>query len=363
MSGNAVTIRPYRQGDEEEIVRLLESTFASWPRDASLGYWRWKYQECPLGKSAIYVAEHKSGIVGTDSRHPIAIHIAGARTLCEQRTDLTIHPDFRGQGLFGKITERLNEASAGSGVKLSYAVESNPNLVKRWQRAGAMQPARRVINLIRIRNIERYAEVRPGYPPLRKLVLKLVAGYGRLRTTPLERRENGTGCVIETINRFDERADSFFRTASQGYDFIIERNRDYLNWRYCDPRVGPYTVLLGSQSREMLGYIVLKAGEWRQGYGVGHIVDLLALPGRDDVAESLIEGAFRHFDGAGVNEISAWMIANHPYRRLLRKHGLLDLGQNACFNMFLYVNDQAIVDSLADREKRVYLAHGDFYWV
>ena len=59
-------------------------------------------------------------------------------------------------------------------------------------------------------------------------------------------------------------------------------------------------------------------------YPVGFIMDLLALDGREDVAENFAKFAVDYFDGMGVNVVHAQVIGGHPYERMLGKYGLLD---------------------------------------
>jgi hypothetical protein len=53
-----------------------------------------------------------------------------------------------------------------------------------------------------------------------------------------------------------------------------------MNWRYCDPARGRFTVRVAERNGKILGYLVFKISE-----GSGYIVDLLALPGRIDESQ------------------------------------------------------------------------------
>ena len=67
MSQEAIT-RPYKKGDEEEIVRLLQTVFVGWPKFdlqcSSLEHWKWKYLENPLKLNAVALAEFDGKLVG-----------------------------------------------------------------------------------------------------------------------------------------------------------------------------------------------------------------------------------------------------------------------------------------------------------
>jgi hypothetical protein len=121
---------------------------------------------------------------------------------------------------------------------------------------------------------------------------------------------------ISTIRSFDERMDAFCATAAAPFALVHRRTTSSLNWRYCDPRGGAFTVRLAEQDGHVLGYLVLAArGE------IGYIADVLALPGRLDVVRSLVEDALRILDEAGIVQARCWMPAVHPYNAVLRLYG------------------------------------------
>ncbi len=70
---------------------------------------------------------------------------------------------------------------------------------------------------------------------------------------------------------FDDRFESFLERASGGCDVIPLRSVEYLDWRFCDPRVGRFVVRAAEEGSELVDYSVVHAIGSR-----GHIVDLLA---------------------------------------------------------------------------------------
>ena len=63
-------VRPYRLGEEEEIVELLELVFNGWPQFdlncASLEHWRWKYLDNPLKMNTVAVEISNNKIIGCE---------------------------------------------------------------------------------------------------------------------------------------------------------------------------------------------------------------------------------------------------------------------------------------------------------
>jgi hypothetical protein len=129
---------------------------------------------------------------------------------------------------------------------------------------------------------------------------------------------------IRDITRFGVEINKFWEQVKDGYDFIIEKTMDYLNWRFCDPRGGFYKVLLASDESQVVGYIVYKINRYREDYPVGYIMEVLALPDRSDVVDSLISVVVERFDSFGVNIVHAQVVKGHPYESLLKRHGFVD---------------------------------------
>jgi hypothetical protein len=162
-------------------------------------------------------------------------------------------------------------------------------------------------------------KLRPGRSP-RKLGRSL-ASFARwlaldLRERVISRRQQGW--KLHTVERFDDRTNEFWQEASEPFDFILLRTKDILNWRYADRRAGPFTIRTAEQDERILGYATMRTMK-----GVGYLADVLALPGRLDVVESLVRDAAHHLRRRGVSTVQCWMHSNHPYVGALRNSGFL----------------------------------------
>jgi hypothetical protein len=129
---------------------------------------------------------------------------------------------------------------------------------------------------------------------------------------------------IKKVSSFDDRIDVFWEEVKGSYDFIVEKSREYLNWRYCDIRGGDYKVYLAEELSSILGYIVLRINKIDPLHQVGYIMEVLALRDREDVAMELFGKAMKYFQSNNVNAVYFSVISGHPYERIARKHGFLD---------------------------------------
>ncbi len=176
------------------------------------------------------------------------------------------------------------------------------------------------------RGREKYGGRLPA--PLAVLRIKLETIFNRLGHRPYWRPAERTWSIT-TLERFDDRIEGFFEEAAKPFDFLIVRGKDYMNWRYCEPAGGRFTVRVAEQDGRILGYLVFKVGE-----GSGYIADLLALPGRIDVVRSLVEDALHLFREVGVELVTCWMIWRHPYNGMLRRYGFVDSRRDVGFSCY-----------------------------
>jgi hypothetical protein len=163
--------------------------------------------------------------------------------------------------------------------------------------------------------------------------------------------------VIVQVDDFDERIDDFWEEISNHYEFIVERRRDYLNWRYCDPRAGNFIVKQAEKDGRILGYSVLKINKIRNAYPVGFIIDVLALPNRLDVVDALAADAIKYFDSSDINIISCLILKNNPYRLIFNQYGFLD----SRINVHLFYTNYGSNDELKKprASSKMHFTYGD----
>ena len=102
-------IRRYQEGDEKQIVALLENVFQGWPhldlKCTPEEYWRWKFLKPGQKKSTITLAESNGQIIGINHSYPVKIKVGNQIIDGCHATDLAIHEDYRRM----KIHQRLSE--------------------------------------------------------------------------------------------------------------------------------------------------------------------------------------------------------------------------------------------------------------
>jgi hypothetical protein len=115
--------------------------------------------------------------------------------------------------------------------------------------------------------------------------------------------EGHFGSVLEAkvLGGFDDSFDDLFERIAAVVPCLPEKDAAFLSWRYGrgSPQA-PVTVLGVRSGGRLLGYAVLK--DVSQGQD-GYILDLMALPGRQDVVRALLRETVRQFRRTGVQII------------------------------------------------------------
>lgn len=356
-------VRAYQPGDDEAIVELLEVVFDGWPNFdlvcSPLEHWRWKYQNNPLRTNRITLGISDNRIVGCNHYLPLKVKIGNKVYLSSQGLDVAVHSDFRRMAIFNKMMDLGIKMKKEYGSQFHYYVTWNLNLSKFLLSYYHRFPhyARR---LFRIHNVGLQLRKEPmKFGSIYQYGVRLMKLANQCRNALQSNRLSSYGFDIEKIIHFDERVEGFWEELRDHYHFIVERSRDYLNWRYCDPRGGDYLVKIAQRDAKILGYMVLRIERHHPDYPIGYIVDLLTLPNRLDVATALVEDAVSYFDGHHINIILCMLMRNHPYEAILKRNGFIIKRERVP----LFYKAYAEIKELTKREirspSRIHFVYGD----
>lgn len=356
-------IRPYQPGDEEEVIKLLQNVFDGWPHldmsYTSLDHWRWKYQDNPSGIILITLAVLDSEVIGCIHGIPRKIKIMDQVLPCNTGVDMAVRKDFRGRGISSEMDSLITSLERESGVRFVYWITGNPIVIMRDSRHYFSFP-HKVVNLVRIMNIDKQLQVMPvENARLIKLSFHVSKLVNDVRIV-LRRREpiNRRICISE-IESFDKRIDDFCDEISAHYNYIVERRRGYLNWRYCDPRAGDFVVKQAEEDDEIIGYSALRINRYREDYPIGFVVDLLTLPDRLDAADALAADAVRYFDRNDINIVNCQMVKGHPYEKVLKSHGFLDSRIKIYIGCKTLISDDMLSQLKKSPARMIYISWGD----
>lgn len=274
----ALRFRKGTREDSPQIVTLLNSTFRT-PIDTAT--WEWYVYGNPLGNSQVYVATDADDLamVGVIAFAPIRLRISGTTVLGDYAHHLALKPEYRDTLSYVALLRHSLRAQAERG---SNAAIGPPN--------------------------------RTAYP-IHKTLMKWV-DFGFLdclrKLSPQAQPHTCRG-----LARFPEDFAEFYGKVSKDLNFCVEKDADWMNWRFLRRPGSPYTVYVASQGETMSGYVILKRWQEPDGYRKAHILDLHAID--DAVLGQLLAAAESY--AADCDELNLWSVQGYPYRSALESMG------------------------------------------
>jgi hypothetical protein len=323
---------------EDKIAQLRILSYPDFPEVHDVGYYsnlyRW-YQDHPLSDEMYrWVSVTGEGeVVGHLTAFPQFYRIDGQRVVAHTPGDYMVLPQHGFQAImlmrsFFRQTENCvvcDMVPAVIGVETRLGAEVVGDLkyaaklmnVSRLPMPPVPAPLRRLFKLPETFAPARGFTDRPGAetqqveehvaPPAPRPRAPIPRPLQRLMNRALEGvdqtlgRGFGGDVEVEAIDHFDDSFDDLFERVAAVVPCTAEKDAAFLRWRYGpgSPQA-PVTVLGVRSGGRMLGYAVLRTAFHGQD---GYILDLTALPGRQDVVRALLRETVRSFRRMGVQII------------------------------------------------------------
>jgi N-acetylglutamate synthase-like GNAT family acetyltransferase len=320
--------RRFEENDLSSLFRLLRSIFNGYP---SIEHWTWKYLENPHGSPTIWVAEDKGRIVGCYILNPVKLRIGQTLVLGAQPVDAAVDNDYRGGGIFKKLADGARAQAKKDGVSIIFAF---PNEISyKGQVRIGYRPMFIIPKMLRVFRMGSLLEGRVWWlsGSFFNKTLGMIDSFQRISAKRVSNELN-YGFKVKVISEFDSRFESFWKEiCSKNNDVLVERDLEYLNWRYMKHPEKHYTSYVCEKNGKIVGFVVVnvekdivfeKGGTNR--LSRGNIIDLLTLPNMTNVAFQLVSAACSHFENERVDVAECWMFGWHPFHAVLGKFGFSD---------------------------------------
>lgn len=287
-----MNIRPYKSGDEKQILEMDWLLFPDPWNKRNLDNWHWKYAgNNPAGRSIIYLMEHEGRIIAHFAVVPYRLRVFGKDILGSHSIGSMVLPEYQGKGLIKFVADRLFKEAVEKKIFFSYGF---PNVL-------AYELHKKFFN---------YHDVAQIYTMERQSSLPQ---QGKDSPSP-------GSLDFKPIARFDNLSDRLWEKARDSHKISVIRDSAFLNWRYLERPDQKYQAFGAYEGGSLVGYAVLKL--YRDDRILkGHIVDILSLPKREDIALFLVEQAVDFFSRNKTDIESAWVTGSELYNRILGQKG------------------------------------------
>jgi len=314
-------IKDYEEKYWNGVYDLFKNIFSF---DISHEYFKWKNMDNPKGKSIVKIAVHENKVLGFSGIWKFKLNLNGESILAGQSVDAMVDKNYRRMNIYESAAmEALNDMKE-QGLQLRF---NFPN-------KAAYLASIKKLNIKKVCNIPQYIKFLNGKEAINmfsenKIISSIgglaLDGYSKVRSM-LSKKTNKYD--IREIKNFDQRFDMLWEKVKSYYPIAVERNSQYLNWRYLS---GPnkYKIFAAYDKDEVIAYIVTsiedKIVKKEEKLNLGHIVDLMCSLEHKDAISELIYKAEKDFVENNVCAISCWMIKEWFYSKILTKQAFLQL--------------------------------------
>jgi hypothetical protein len=230
--------RPYRDGDEREILRLFAQSFPHAPRP--LAHFDWKYRHNPVGNERISLTFDDERLVAHYAGYPVVFDDRGREVVALQIGDTMTDPSIRhiGRGptsVLGRTALDFYARFCEGQIAFNYGfnVANIQKFSLRFLRSDRVEPVMyRVVGAARIKPISRAERMLRGYR-------------------------------IERVREATRELDDFFERVRSAYGFLVRRDARYLQWRYFDCPDVDYAMFAIRKWGRLAGWIVVRQRENR----------------------------------------------------------------------------------------------------
>ena len=224
-------LRPTTPADRPAIIDLLQRSMGETSTEKSEAYWSWKHEENPFGPSPVLVAEADDRLVGVRAFMRWTWSRGGEEYRALRAVDTATDPDYRGRGIFKRLTLQLVEDCKGAGDDFIFNTpneKSAPGYLKMgWRELGRLPVSLR---------------------PLRPLRLALsLAGLSGPTSAPAP---SASTADLELYPTIDHRQRGWY----------TPRSTEFLHWRYARCPVVDYAAT-GEEGRYLVIYY-FKQQQW-----------------------------------------------------------------------------------------------------
>ncbi len=314
--------REYRQGDEGELNDLYNIVFE---RDRTIDQWKWEYIDTPGRPSKIVVVEDEGKVIAHEAMIPMLFHVFDREVLGGKIEDAYIDKKYRGQKLFGPLTEYCIDVSVKDGYEITFGLTARPvnyqlHVTRGYHHICSLNAFFAVFAPGAVTDdISRVI----GASSLKKTAMRTVLSVlsKRFKTRIAQNADKPDSCRIERIERFDERFDRLWEEFIAAKKTItLKRSSDFLNWRYVDIPYRDYAIFAAVEGERVLGYLIAGAVN-RPDEGIevllGTTPDFLVLPGHESVYEPLVRHAVEYWRSQNVSMVISWVHRDSEFARPL----------------------------------------------
>ena len=336
----------YRPDDRRIVEALYRRVFGHDAAEGSRLRWEWQYRRNPNnpgGEPEIWIAREGPAIVGQYATMPVQLTINGQGVRGSWGMDVMVAPERQRQGL-GEVLFRTWDRNVGASLGLGLSESSYRLFQKlRWPDLGPLPCL--------VKPLTRRALRIPTWPvTINRLVSAVTLPFVKIvsRTQPL-------GAEVRLIQRFDDSFTELWSSLAARFDFAVQRDAAYLNWKFVGAPHVRYSIAALRRDDRNVGYAVYRHLHEPRGR-VTLLVDFLADPDDEAGIRTLLGWVDREARQADSDKIRAFVM-HAGFRRILKRSGYFQVKSSVQF--VAKINGVNVPSSFYDNTDHWHVTLGD----
>jgi GNAT superfamily N-acetyltransferase len=292
-----VTITGFTLEDEANAVKMLVEKLPPSEREGACRWrikrWRWQFYENPHnpdGKPLIWVARVDGKFAGMSCSVPISLRTPHGLRPAKWSVDYVVDSQMRGLGIGKKVLSAFTSHPAIGlaigwtpvagrvafkvGFKLMWGFTNATLVLSRWRLGKQLVKAGRRRDLLRLARVFLRRIPRPGKGSL----------------------------PVEITRKLPEGTDELWGQVAPRYDFCVDRDRKYLEWRFLSHPTHEYHFVRTGGPGTPAGMAVCRLTGDTPPMGI--ISDLIVDPQRQDVLVGLLDATVDFLKSWGAYAVS-----------------------------------------------------------
>lgn len=318
------SVIPYNHSDLPAIGLYFKQHIRNASEYGSMGLFQWRTVDNYIMPGIINLIKDGERIVATLSNTPKRLFVNGEGRLVAEIGDANTDPQYQRQGMLALLINQSTRDALGKGIQGVYSAPDThtPSLPAFIKKANFLPQQDLDIEsltfpidigpLLKGRTHWLFSHYMGSF----FLTLSYLYYLVMKGLNPMSR-----GFTVHEMQELPDDWDSFWDKARRSYDFIFERNREALTWRFFS-NPNKYQFLIMRSKDEIIGYMVYRIindGDTKRFI----IADYLLLPGYEAHFKLLLLRGFEVALRRGASLISSWCIKGSMYSKFFKSLGFI----------------------------------------
>lgn len=313
------THQSFEKDDLSEIGLFFKIFYLGMGEYGSMGYFDWKISRNYVQPGIINLIKDNGKIVSTASLTPKQLIFKNQLIDIAEIGDVYTDTEYQRQGMFSLLGNETRKESESRDLNFIYGLPNEAALPGWIKNKFNIIENIQLISFIFPLNIQRRIQSKAHWTISRligSILSMLLFSYYKFKKL-LDRIDRSI--LVKELHECPNDWDDFWDKANKPYDFIINRDKNSILWRYFD-NPNKYTVIGLYRKNKLLGYLVYRIinDEYIKNTV---IADFLTLPGYEYALSSGLNRIIEESFETGVDNITLWCIEDSKFSEIFNKKG------------------------------------------